>query len=74
MLKTIQPNRRRGFTLVELLIVVIIIAVLAAVAIPASPTRASGARRAALKANLKLFRNAIESFKNDTGYYPLALD
>ncbi len=64
---------RRGFSLVELLVVIIIIAVLAAIAIPKFVNSGQRSREAALKADLKLYRNAIELFVNDTGAYPSAL-
>lgn len=63
----------RAFTLVELLIVIIIIAVLAAIAIPKFANSSTRSKEAALKADLKLYRNAIELFKADTGAYPAAL-
>ena len=65
--------RRRGFTLVELLIVIIIIAVLAAVVIPKFINSGARSREAALRADLQLYRNAIELFKNDTGAFPATL-
>ena len=66
-------NFRKGFTLVELLIVIIIIAVLAAIAIPKFANSSTRGKESSLKANLKLYRNAVELFKNDTGAYPAAL-
>jgi general secretion pathway protein G len=63
----------RGFTLVELLIVIIIIAVLAAVVVPKFVNSGARSREAALKSNLKLYRNAIDLFKNDTGAFPATL-
>ena len=63
----------RGFTLVELLIVIIIIAVLAAIAIPKFANSSQRSKEAALHADLKLYRNAIELFKADTGAYPATL-
>jgi type II secretion system protein G len=63
----------RAFTLVELLIVIIIIAVLAAIAIPKFANSSTRSKEAALKADLKLYRNAIELFKADTGAMPAAL-
>lgn len=67
------PRKNRAFSLVELLIVIIIIAVLAAVAIPRFANSTTRSKESALRANLKLFRNAVELFKADTGAYPAAL-
>lgn len=64
---------RRGFTLVELLIVIIIIAVLAAVVVPKFINSGTRSKEAALKSDLNLYRNAIELFKNDTGAFPTVL-
>lgn len=64
----------RAFTLVELLIVIIIIAVLAAIAIPKFANSSGRSKEAALKADLRMYRNAIDLFKTDTGVYPASLD
>ncbi|MFD2450531.1 type II secretion system protein [Ideonella paludis] len=61
---------RRGFTLVELLIVVIILAVLAAIVIPQFNSATSDTQEAALDANLAAMRNAIELYKAQHGSYP----
>jgi len=56
-------ERRHGFTIIELLIVIAIIAILAAVAIPALlRAQESGKESAALQV-LKSLRNAQETFK-----------
>ena len=64
---------KRGFTLVELLIVIIIIAVLAAVAIPKFANSGNRSKESALRAELRQMRNAVELFRNDTGAFPAAL-
>jgi general secretion pathway protein G len=73
MFNLIHSNKRRGFTLVELLIVIVIIAVLAAIALPRFMDSGQRSKEASLKANLKLIRNGLELFKNDTGAWPATL-
>lgn len=65
--------KRKGFTLVELLIVIVIIAVLAAIALPRFMDSGQRSKESSLKANLVLVRNALELFKNDTGAWPSTL-
>ncbi|HEY3781074.1 MAG TPA: prepilin-type N-terminal cleavage/methylation domain-containing protein [Fimbriimonadaceae bacterium] len=62
--------KRRGFTLVELLVVVIIIAILAAIAIPKFTNASLRSKEASLRGELKMLRDAVELVKNDTGGYP----
>ncbi|HVL38259.1 MAG TPA: type II secretion system protein [Fimbriimonadaceae bacterium] len=57
----------------ELLIVIIILAVLAAIAIPRFMDSGIRSKEASLRGNLKLIRNAVELFQNDTGAFPSAL-
>lgn len=64
--------RVKGFTLVELLIVVILVAVLAAIAVPKVGDRWRFASEYRWKAQLNLRRNAIERFHADTGLWPAA--
>lgn len=54
---------QRGFTLVELLIVVIILAILAAIVIPQFTSATADAQESALDANLAGLRSAIELYK-----------
>ena len=70
MQKVTLRNIKKGFTLVELLIVIIIIAVLAAIAIPKFSSSSQRSKESSLRANLKLVRNAIDLFRADTNAYP----
>ena len=70
MQKVTLRNIKKGFTLVELLIVIIIIAVLAAIAIPKFSSSSLRSKESSLRANLKLVRNAIDLFRADTGAFP----
>lgn len=70
---TTLRNGKKGFTLMELLIVIIVIAVLAAIALPKFVNSGARSKEAALKSNLKIYRNAITLFTNDTGAYPATL-
>jgi prepilin-type N-terminal cleavage/methylation domain-containing protein len=65
---------KRGFTLVELLIVIIIISVMATIAIPKFADSNTRAKEASLKAYLYSLRTATERFHADTGLWPLSAD
>lgn len=66
--------RLRGFTLVELLVVLAIIATLLSVAAPRYTGSVDKAKEAVLKENLATLREAIDKFAGDTGKYPATLD
>ena len=53
----------KGFTLVEVLIVVIILAILAAIVLPQFTTASSDARVSSLKTNLVNMRGQIQTYK-----------
>jgi type II secretion system protein G len=58
---------RRGFSLIELVIVVVIIGILAAIAIPRLSRGASGAADSAVSGNLAILRNAIDLYSTEHG-------
>lgn len=67
-------RRRRGFTLIEMLIVIVVIAILALIVIPRLLSAGQKAKEAALKGDLHMLRNAVQQFEADCGDYPAALD
>ncbi len=68
-----RRSDRRGFTLVELLVVIVVLAVLAAIVLPKFVGAGQRSRESALRADLKLLRNAISAFNADTSVYPATL-
>ncbi len=63
----------RGFTLIEVMIVVVIIGILAAVVIPSYQDSVMKARRAEGKAALTDLANRMERYYVDNGKYPTGL-
>jgi prepilin-type N-terminal cleavage/methylation domain-containing protein len=62
---------RRGFSLIELVIVVVIIGIIAAIAIPRMSRGTAGAADSALGGNLSVLRNAIELYATEhAGTFP----
>jgi general secretion pathway protein G len=66
--------RRRGFTLLEMLLVLLLVALLASLAVPAVFGGIQRARESTLRADLYALRKAIDDFHADTGAYPKELD
>ena len=64
---------RRGFTLIEILIVISIIGILITLAQPSFHRAVTAAREATLKENLFVLRDVIDQFYADNGKYPAAL-
>jgi len=67
--------RRRGFTLIELVVVVLILGIIGAIAAPKMLTTMSTARTNSARENVKIIRQAIEMYKTqdpNNAYPPAA--
>jgi general secretion pathway protein G len=67
-MKNVRPSRK-GFTLIEILIVVIILGILAAIVIPQFTNASTDARNSNVRSQLQTLRSQIELYKlqhNDT--------
>lgn len=69
-----RSQRERGFTLIELVIVMTIIGLLAAIAVPMYVQSVRHAREAVLREDLRTLRSAIDSYTVDKQKAPQSLD
>jgi len=67
-------NSARGFTLLELMIVITLIMILASIAVPAYNQSIIQARESVLRSNLSTLRNVIDQFTLDKQKAPQSLD
>lgn len=63
-------RKRRGFTLVELLVVAVVLAIFAAVVVPEFAGVTDESKVAALKSDLAVLRKAIDLYYQQHGHYP----
>ena len=63
--------KRRGFTLIELMVVIAIIIILAAIAIPNYLKMTERAKRSRIASEFNTLATALESFNTDWGFYPV---
>lgn len=68
-----RTNRKSGFTIVELLIVIVVIGILAAITIVAYNGIQNRANDTAVQADLKAFATKMGLYQADNGAYPTAL-
>lgn len=72
-LLAVARKRSRGFTLMELLVVMTVIALLASVGIVGYRHSVKAAKEAVLRENLFILNHALEQFKADRGRYPTSI-
>jgi prepilin-type N-terminal cleavage/methylation domain-containing protein len=68
--RTRRARARRGFTMIELLVVIIIVAILIGLLLPAINGAIRTAQNAAVSAEISQLSQALENFKNRYGDYP----
>lgn len=68
-----NTRQRRGFTVIELCLVMMAAAVVLAILLPKFTDPYTREKEAALKADLNLLRRAVSLYKADTGAYPAKL-
>ena len=73
-MKPLPPRRRRGFTLIEVLLVLVILVVLASLAVVAYGPIQKKMRVDAAKTQIGLLENAIETYQVELEDYPTSLD
>ena len=66
----VSPSRHRGFTLLELLVVMVIIGLLAAFVAPRYFAQVGKSQMKAAKAQITALEQALDQFRLDVGRYP----
>lgn len=64
-----KPYTRRGFTLVEILIVVVILGILAAIVMPQAASAMGDVRQTAFAREIQLFTDAAVMHRSQTGFW-----
>lgn len=69
-----RVREQRGFTLIEMIIVISIVLILTSIAVPVYTRHVLHAREAVLKEDLYTLRNAIDQYTQDKDKAPQSLD
>ncbi len=65
-----MKNTQRGFSLIEIMVVVVILGILAALVVPKIISRPDEARVVKAKQDVLAIQNALDLYKLDNGIYP----
>ena len=63
-------SKSRGFTLIEVMVVVVILGILAAIIVPKIMSRPEQARLVKVKQDILAIQSALDLYKLDNGFYP----
>lgn len=66
----IKSTAQRGFTLIEVMVVVVILGILAAIIVPKIMSRPEQARVIEAKQDILAIQSALDLYKLDNGFYP----
>lgn len=72
--RTLLTKPDRGFTLIEILVVLAIVALLLTLALPRYFQSIDYSKESVLRENLRTVRDTIDKYYGDTGQYPESLD
>lgn len=73
-MKTARTHRSRGFTLIELVVVMAIIGLLLSIALPRYMHSIERGKEQVRQQNVAVMRDAIDKYYGDNGQYPDTLD
>lgn len=63
-------QKQRGFSLIEIMVVVVIIGIIASIVVPKIMSRPDEARKVKAKQDVLSIQNALDLYKLDNGVYP----
>ena len=63
-------QQQKGFSLIEIMVVVVILGILASIVVPKLMSRPDEARVVKAKQDVLALQNAVELYKLDNGFYP----
>ncbi|MNF46115.1 Type II secretion system protein G precursor [compost metagenome] len=69
-MQPVRKNKQRGFTLIEIMVVVVIIGVLGAIVVPQFMSRPDQAKVTAAKIDIQAIATALEMYRLDNAHYP----
>ncbi|HSF18138.1 MAG TPA: type II secretion system protein [Vicinamibacteria bacterium] len=69
-----KPGPPRGFTFIEMVIVIVMLGILLGIAVPVYQAQLRVSKESVLKHNLAILRERLDQFKADRNKYPASLD